>query len=117
VAGDQLDDRQERAARNQSLFREVNERIEEVIGKLSMFHDFVCECATAECSETISLTHDEYEAIRQHPARFAVTPGHVVADVETVVGGEPVRYLAVEKADRAAEVATHFDPRRRQSLA
>ena len=37
-------DRQARAARNQSLFRDVNERIEEAISKLTTFHEFVCEC-------------------------------------------------------------------------
>jgi hypothetical protein len=112
-----IEERQERAARNQSLFREVNERLEEVMGELSMFHEFICECAEPECSEQLSMTHDEYEVIREHPARFAVMPGHVVSEVEQVVGGAPDRYVVVEKIERAAEIAAHFDPRLRRQNA
>ena len=47
------DARQERAARNESLFREVNERIGSTATKLSpMFTEFVCECADDSCSST-----------------------------------------------------------------
>jgi hypothetical protein len=113
VAADLKSERQERAARNQSLFREVNERLEETMSRLSMFHDFICECALPECTENISLTHDEYDEVRRHPARFAVKPGHVAPEVELVVDSRADRYLVVEKIERGAEVAAHFDPRRR----
>jgi hypothetical protein len=98
------------------LFREVNERIEEAISKLATFHEFVCECAEVECSETTSLTADEYEEIRGHPARFAIKPGHDLPGVERVVAGEGDRYVVVEKIERAAEVAAHLDPRSRAKV-
>jgi hypothetical protein len=114
VAADLTTERQERWARNQSLFREVNERLEETMSRLSTFHDFICECAFPECTENISLTHDEYGEVRRHPARFAVKQGHVVPEVELVVDGSMAdRYVVVEKIERGAEVAAHFDPRRR----
>jgi hypothetical protein len=114
VEPEPIEEQQERAARNQSLFREVNERLEEQISTLSMFHEFVCECANAECSENISLTHDEYEDIRGHPTRFAVKPGHIIPEVEHVVGGAPDRYVVVQKIEKAALIAAHFDPRQRK---
>ena len=100
-------DRAERAAINQSLFREVNERLEEVMSKLSMFHDFICECADPACTKTVSLTHDEYQTLRTSPIQFAVLPGHVLPDVERVVGANE-RYEIVEKVGRAGEVASGY---------
>ena len=66
-----------RAARNQSLFREVNERIEalnEEFARILPMGDWICECADDACFETMSFTIDEYEAIRSNPARFPVVP-------------------------------------------
>jgi hypothetical protein len=105
--------RQERAARNQSLFREVNERIDEAATKLSpMFTEFMCECADDSCFEHISLTTQEYSSVRKMgPVFFVVTPGHVYEDIEKVVGGEADRYEIVQKEDVAAEVAAELDPR------
>jgi len=103
------------AARHQSLFRDVNERIEELNEQFSPIlpmGDWVCECADAECFEPIELTMDEYEAIREHPARFPVLPGHELPDIETVVETHE-RYLVVEKQGAARDVAIKNDRRRR----
>jgi hypothetical protein len=103
--------RQERAARNQSLFREANERIEALRGRPpSMFFEWVCECCIEGCTDTISLTTAEYEDVRRHANRFAVGPGHVDPAVERVVSATD-RYEVVEKLERAAEVAERLDPR------
>jgi hypothetical protein len=72
----------------------------------------VCECADEECFEPIELTMDEYEAIREHPARFPVLPGHELPDVEKVVETHE-RYLVVEKQGAARDVAIEHDRRRR----
>jgi hypothetical protein len=105
--------RQERAARNQSLFREVNERIEEAATKLSpMFTEFMCECADDDCFERVPLTLEEYSSVRNSsPTHFFVRPGHVYLDLERVIGGEADRYEIVEKEEVAAEVAAQLDPR------
>ena len=100
--------RHERAARNQSLFREVNERIGSSVTNLTpMFTEFMCECADDSCFEHVSLTSQEYSSVRKMgPVFFVVKPGHVYPDVEDVVGGEADRYEIVEKQGVAAEVAT-----------
>jgi hypothetical protein len=110
---------QERAARNQSLFREVNERIEALPSlPPSTFIEYVCECFLNECTEHISLTSSEYEAVRRHPTRFAVLPGHIDPMVERVIPGVSAidRYEVVDKIEAAGDIAAHLDPRRREKL-
>ena len=107
------DPRQERAARNESLFRDVNERIKSTASNLSpMFTEFMCECADDSCFEHVSLTSEEYSSVRgMGPVYFILRPGHEVADIERVVGGEADRFEVVEKQGVAAEVAIELDPR------
>ena len=99
----------ERAARNQALYRAVNERISEINEAFdSMFAslgDWVCECADPACSEPLQLTHEEYEATRTTPTHFVVSPSdaHVFPDVENVVERHE-RYWVVEKIGVAAEL-------------
>jgi hypothetical protein len=109
-----------RAARNQSLYREVNERVEAInqaFDSILPLGDWICECANEECSERLSLTHEEYEALRADATRFAVLPddAHVFAEVEDVVERHE-RYWVVEKLGVAAELAAKFDPRARKRL-
>ncbi|HSK17000.1 MAG TPA: hypothetical protein VK915_12650 [Gaiellaceae bacterium] len=105
--------REERVARNETLFREVNERIKQVNAPLATAEeaDFLCECGDQECTEPISLTVAEYEAVRREATHFAVSPGHVFPEIEVVVT-ETERYTVVAKVDPdAAEAAEARDPR------
>jgi|tagenome__1003787_1003787.scaffolds.fasta_scaffold17066201_1 hypothetical protein len=100
-----LDLRRERAARNQSLFREVNERIDELNdGGVGEVPRYVCECLDTECVEQLAIPHDEYERIRRHPTEFFVIPGHELLEVEEVVHRED-RWLVVRKLGAGAKVA------------
>jgi len=95
-----------RAAHNQALFREVNERVKEVNEPLSEVEptpEWVCECADPTCVERITLTMEEYEALRAEPTHFAVAPstGHVLFEVENVID-KTDRYWIVEKVGVAA---------------
>lgn len=108
-------DREARAGRNQSLFREINERMRELNEGFSLAAptaDWVCECANDACTERIELTPQEYEALRRHGASFAVAPGdaHVVPEAERVVE-RLERYWIVEKTGEAGAVAEQLDPR------
>ena len=96
-----------RAARNESLFREVNERIDSAgSGASPMFTEFMCECADESCFEYVSLTSEEYSSVRRMGAVFFILkPGHALPEVERVVGGEANRYDIVEKLGLAAMVA------------
>lgn len=106
-----------RAARNQALYREVNEQIEslnEAFGEaLAASSTWVCECADQDCAEPVEMTLGEYEQLRAHPNRFAVLPGHVYSEVERVVA-ERDGYVVVEMLGAGGAYVSKHDPRTRE---
>jgi hypothetical protein len=109
--------REEHLARNEALFREVNERVAEVAKHFIEVETrgeqiaFTCECARRACAKQIEMTVVEYEAIRADSTRFAVAPDHEQPEIETVVERHST-YWVVEKRDEdAREVASETDPR------
>ena len=105
--------RQVHAAKNQSLFREVNERIEE-LRPHEMLIEFACECIDTDCTASLSLSDEEYEHVRQSPTHFIVLPGHELDEVERIVVQND-RYAIVEKFGAAGPAATRLDPRGRRT--
>jgi hypothetical protein len=94
----------ERFARNQGIFREVNERLREVADLSVTLTEYVCECSGAQCSETIELDLSEYDAIRSTPNAFVIAPGHEQLTRERVVEDTNDRFMLIEKVvlvDRA----------------
>jgi hypothetical protein len=110
------DDRKVEAAKNQSFFREVNERVTEYATGAQAILDILCECDDTTCVDPIPVSHDEYEAVRAYPSRFPIHPGHVSPDVERVVERHD-RYWVVQKVGRSGEVAEDLDPRTRGGAA
>ncbi|HEY1368615.1 MAG TPA: hypothetical protein VGF23_15950 [Gaiellaceae bacterium] len=106
-----MTEQHERRARNEALFREANERIEEAAraapADVSLF---LCECSDATCAQAIPVPIAAYEAVRAVPTRFVVAPGHVDGGVEHVVERH-AEYVVVEKDGPAADVAVETDPR------
>jgi hypothetical protein len=94
----------ERAARNEEVFRSVNERIEEGAERhgVSTQLPFHCECARATCFETIEIPPGRYAAIMQERYRLVVMPGHEQSAIERTVENEP-EFLVVEKIGEARE--------------
>ena len=80
---------------------------------LATFPSVVCECCDESCDETSALTLEEYERVRADANRFAVLPGHEVAEVEQVVEATD-RYVVVAKLGAGGQVAERLDPRRRR---
>jgi hypothetical protein len=105
--------RVERAARNQSLFREVNERLQELASNFQGTTGtavFSCECADLSCIEQIDVTLDDYEAVRSDPNQFLVLAAHVLPDVENIVGAHD-GFVIVAKIGEGAAIASKADPR------
>ena len=104
-----MDERERRIAKNEALFRQINERMEEMntaFEELTDVMELVCECGDLDCAEPIEMSHSDYEELRSDPALFAVKPGHVTAGVEEVVlraGGFEVVRKAEGPAARLAE--------------
>lgn len=104
---------EERAARNEALFREVNEQAR----SLSAFQPstpaeewlIICECSDDRCTERVSLPLAVYEAVRANPRRFMVVEGHD-SDFERVVERAD-GYAIVEKEGQAGRIAERTDPR------
>jgi hypothetical protein len=112
VAGDERTERRkERLARNEALFREVNERIEQMSGDESREPiEFLCECGDAGCTDTIPLSRAEYTQVRSDPMLFVVKQGHGFATVEDVVV-ENERYQIVRKHEAEGRIARETDRR------
>jgi hypothetical protein len=101
--------REERIARNETLLREVNERVKEVVSPEGGIA-FICECGDEACIEQVTLTAEEYERVRSDPVQFFVKPGHQIPEVEEVVE-EHDRYLLVRKHVEEQDIARQTDPR------
>jgi hypothetical protein len=104
--------REERVAKNEILFRQVNERILQIENDRWRVDpvDFMCECGDVRCTRVIQLTIDDYERLRGDPTHFGVIPGHEIPEIETVVERHP-HYLVVEKDGPMREQAREADPR------
>jgi hypothetical protein len=104
MAGGQ-EDRERRAARNEMLFRAVNEQILEMTerfrAELSDL-DIVCECADTSCTGTIRVEVKEFERAKDGKYVFLLIPGHEDARIEDVLERNG-HYVAVRKRGRAAE--------------
>lgn len=104
----------ESAAKNEEVFRDVNNLIEQGAERLGVARrlPFHCECADASCSETVELAPIEYDRIASHRFRFVVQPGHERAEIESVVSTTE-RYVVVEKQGEAREQIDRDHPRDR----
>jgi hypothetical protein len=89
--------REARQARNEVVFREVNQRIAELSENWAdgEFH-IVCECATIGCQAMLPVRVEEYQRVRTNPRRFFVFPGHVFPEIEDIVEQHDA-YQVVEK--------------------
>jgi hypothetical protein len=109
-----MDARTERAGKNEAVFREVNERIEnlaETFDLKTQSLDLICECGDGTCEERLSMTRAEYEELRSDPRQFAVHPGHEYPDVESVVARLKGYDVVVKNRGAPERIAEQTDPR------
>ena len=117
-----MDERERRLAENEALFREVNEHVSDAERAWSRGDPrepeltILCECADHGCSEQITVTRVEYEAVRQDATRFILVRGHEYPEVERIVS-ERGAYCVVEKTGASRAVVAHLDPRSRNDRA
>ena len=100
-----------RLARNEDLFRQVNEKIDDLAARHGddvHVYEFFCECSDAGCSERVRLTLPQYAHVRDDPARFVVVKGHVLEEIEHVIE-QAEDHVLIEKRGRAGEVAIQLD--------
>ncbi len=112
-----MDERGQRIGINEALFRQVNERLEDLNEVFSTFTgtmSVVCECGELECVEHLTIAAQEYEWVRNDPTQFVIVPGHEEPDVEDVVERNRGYDVVRKRAGGAAEAARQLDPRGRQ---
>jgi len=106
-------EREERIARNESLFRAANEQIagwEERVRE-DATEPYFCECGNPKCDEKVVLRASDYERVRSDSHRFFVVPGHEIPDVETVIERHE-DWAVIEKSPAVEDIVEGTDPRR-----
>ena len=103
---------EEQAARNESIFREANERLAERRAELSAVEGrtpYLCECEDESCTEIVRLTAEDYEAVRADPTHFVIVPDHPTHGAEIVRSG--AGWICVAKAGASGAIVREADPR------
>jgi hypothetical protein len=110
-----MDERERRLGLNEAMFREVNERVEDInqtFASVTGSFDIFCECGDMTCTERITVPMDVYERVRGDSKQFLLRAGHEDPTVENVIETFEV-YVIVEKEGVEVErVAEETDPRR-----
>jgi hypothetical protein len=105
-----MDERSARLAKNEAIFRAGNEIIDKTAGGRLETAPYLCECGEQTCLARVELTPAEYEAVRAHPARFFVVPGHEDLTAGEVVVGEHDHFTIVEKQGEQRELVERGTP-------
>jgi hypothetical protein len=114
-----MESRETRLAKNEAVFREVNERVVEITQELGpdprsseVVDGLICECSDPGCLERVGpLTISEYETVRHDPRRFIIAANHQAADVETVIEKNAGYWIVEKNEGIPAEVARERDTR------
>lgn len=95
-----MDEHTERARRNETLFRSVNDQLDHLNEAFAVMtedaFDIVCECGDGTCVEQLPIPSAEYARIRTDPTLYILLAGHEDVTVEAVVE-EDQPYLVVRK--------------------
>ena len=109
-----MDERERRLGLNEAMFREVNERVEDMTktfesttGTLEIF----CECGDPACTERISVPTDVYERVRSDPTHFLLRRGHEDPTVERVIESHESYVIAEKNGPDVERVVEQTDPR------
>jgi hypothetical protein len=108
-----VDARAERLARNELLFRDLNEQVELVADSLDeagTLFEFFCECSDVDCTLRLPMALAVYEEVRSDPTLFVVAPSHDNPEIEDVLSRTDA-YQIVRKRGEAAQFAAADDPR------
>lgn len=103
-----MDERQERIAKNETVFRAANREIaqadKEAGGGTDEVLEVLCECGRPGCSGVITMTVGDYDSVHSQEDRFVVLLGHESTEIERVVE-ERAGFLVVDKFGEAEDIA------------
>ena len=107
-----MDAREERLAKNEIVFRDVNERIEDMaVAQAQLLRDerdlgFLCECSNVDCTLRLPMRLDTYERVRSDPTLFLVAPGHELPEI----GSDTTKVGRTAPANRATNGSENARP-------
>ena len=101
-----MDERDERIAKNEAVFRAANREIEQADQEAGpdQLIEVLCECGRQECGGVITLTIVDYDGVHSQADRFVVLRGHESPEIERVVE-ERAGFLVVDKFGEAEDIA------------
>lgn len=104
-----MDERQQRLARNEALFRSINDKIEGLNEAFQIVTDgfeILCECGNRNCVEQITVPTPDYQRIREDPELFMLVAGHEDTTAERVVEHDHGHFNVVRKHPESAARST-----------
>jgi hypothetical protein len=104
-----MDERSARLAKNEAIFRAGNESIDKAAGGRVEKAPYLCECGEKSCLARVELNPAEYQAVRAHPARFFVVPGHEDLTAGEIVVEQHDRFTVVEKQGEERELVERVE--------
>jgi hypothetical protein len=98
--------------RRQALFRAANEQIRRIAASFAVQGplQLMCECGQGDCLARLSVSAQDYEALRRFPTRFITRTDHVCDDERVIQ--EIADCVVVEKIGDGAQTAILLDPRK-----
>jgi len=99
---------------NEILRRTRNEWIEQTSDSFGANHieeAYICECGDPDCTDNVSMTRVEYEAVRSVGSHFVIAVDHENPEIERVIL-ENRRFTVVEKMMAAGRMSQKANPRR-----
>ena len=109
-----MDERKRRVGRNEALFRQVNEELEN-LEQVTRITDrtlgIVCECGDLRCQERVDVPIARYEEVRGDSRLFLVIPGHEIPSTEEIVQHHEQYNVVRKREGEPARVADVTDPR------
>jgi hypothetical protein len=105
-----MDERSARLAKNETIFRAGNESIHKAADGRVEKAPYLCECGEKSCLARVQLAPAEYQAVRSHPARFFVVPGHEDLTAGELVVEQYDRFTVVEKQGEERELVERATP-------
>ena len=104
---------QERMARTESAFREVNEAIAKTAERFEAEEaDFVCECSDPSCANRLTADLEDYEEVRSEATHFLLAPGHHEPEVEKIVERTGDFEVVAKVKPLMASIVRRLNPRR-----
>jgi hypothetical protein len=110
-----VDEQDRRLARNEAMFREANERVEDInrtFGEITGSFEIFCECRDRACTERISVPVAVYERVRGNAKHFLLCVGHEDPEVDRLLEDHETYVIVEKEGDEAERVAEESDPRR-----